>query len=57
VGGGARAKDERRPSTEGQRSVAKQTNEEENDRRWRRLSVIGTFIDAAARLAEILLRR
>lgn len=30
---------------------------EENDRRWRKLGVIGTFADALARVVEIVLRR
>lgn len=31
-------------------------SEEDKDRRWRKLSAIGSFLDAAARLAEILTR-
>jgi hypothetical protein len=36
--------------------MADRTNDEDKDRRWRKLGVIGSFVDAAARLAELLLR-
>lgn len=33
------------------------TTPQDQDRRWRKLAVIGSFTDVAARLIEIFLRR
>lgn len=32
-------------------------SEDEKDRRWRKLGVVGSWVDAAARIIELFLRR
>ena len=47
----------KRPSSGNREPEMDRRGDEEKDKWWRRLGVIGSFLDAAVRIAEICMRR